>query len=79
METDEALLEPKALTSLHAYKHQMVIANLLQSHSDRVVFYTKNGEKNEVFRTHEEKETEIEIESKMIPFITEQHQIFLNN
>ncbi|XP_063635530.1 phosphopantothenate--cysteine ligase [Cydia splendana] len=42
LETDEALLVPKAKAALDKYKHKIVVANLLQTRQTRVLLVTKS-------------------------------------
>lgn len=81
METDEAILEQKALGSLERYGHELVIGNLLQSHKDKVVFYFADKERKPVVieRTNQEITDNKEIEIRMIEEIEKEHNKFISN
>ncbi len=75
METDKDLLAKKAQKALHTYKHQLVIANLLNNYRDHVEIYTQNSESmaNEFNRT----DSKEDIEKSLIPWVVQQHEAFI--
>ncbi|KAG5503342.1 hypothetical protein GH5_04412 [Leishmania sp. Ghana 2012 LV757] len=44
LETSEAAMKRKAISNLHKYNCDAVVANMLQSYKDRVLIYTKSGD-----------------------------------
>ncbi|GET89296.1 hypothetical protein, conserved [Leishmania tarentolae] len=44
LETSEEAMKRKAISNLHAYRCDAVVANLLQSYKEWVLVYTKNGD-----------------------------------
>jgi phosphopantothenate---cysteine ligase (ATP) len=71
LETDEALLKPKATRALN-YGQQVVVANMLQSYKRRVVLYTRAESSEPIVIENADPETDIEIE--LIGTIVQLHQ-----
>ncbi|GMF12357.1 unnamed protein product [[Candida] boidinii] len=72
LETDNSILIKKARGALERYSHQLVIGNLLQTRKKEVVFVTQTDET--WYRLSDEQiESNIDIESLIIPNIIELH------
>ncbi|XP_026330303.1 phosphopantothenate--cysteine ligase [Hyposmocoma kahamanoa] len=72
LETDEALLIPKARGALEKYKHKMVVANSLQTRHHRVVLVTPD-EIQEIVLTREDVHAGVDIESGIVCEIVRRH------
>ncbi|XP_065074308.1 phosphopantothenate--cysteine ligase [Ochlerotatus camptorhynchus] len=76
LETDENLLIAKSRESLNKYKHKLVIANILQTRKNRVVFVTQN--KNyDVLLSKEQAHKGQEIEEHIVTDVVDRHQEFI--
>mmetsp|Transcript_11599 Transcript_11599/g.17571 ORF Transcript_11599/g.17571 Transcript_11599/m.17571 type:complete len:318 (-) Transcript_11599:45-998(-) len=73
LETDENIINKKVEQSFK-YGQNIIIANLLQSYKNRVVIHSNNGQQEVVERSEEEASEQMDIEKKMIPQVTKQHQ-----
>ncbi|XP_077996910.1 phosphopantothenate--cysteine ligase-like [Glandiceps talaboti] len=76
LETDEKMLLPKARMSLETYKHELVLANLLETRRERVVIVARENE-DVVSMTTEELEQGKEIEEKIVRTLQKRHDIFI--
>lgn len=69
LETDEQFLEKKALASLDRYGHQVVIANMLHTRKDHVVFFSRQEDKStkrcDLRRVNDDTDIESAIVSKL--------------
>lgn len=65
LETDENLLVAKAVANLVKYKHKLVIANILQTRKNRVVFVTPSTS-YEINLTKEQVHSGLEIEDPIV-------------
>ncbi|XP_064618334.1 phosphopantothenate--cysteine ligase-like [Liolophura sinensis] len=77
LETDEQILVKKSKDSLTKYQHQLVIANVLDTRKQKVLFVSRLSEEF-VSISSEEMAAGIEIESKIIPAVKQRHHEFLN-
>ncbi|GLG92653.1 Phosphopantothenate--cysteine ligase [Gryllus bimaculatus] len=75
LETDETILISKARGALEKYNHKMVIANILQTRKQKVVVVTSNTV-TELLLTPEEIQSDLEIEEKIVKFVTKNHAVF---
>ncbi|KAI8979555.1 DNA/pantothenate metabolism flavoprotein [Mycotypha africana] len=78
LETDTNLLVPKARAALERYGHQVVIGNMLKTRRQTVTFITQHTEKV-ITLTKEELDTDVEIESKIIPELARIHQNWIKS
>ncbi|XP_044728312.1 phosphopantothenate--cysteine ligase [Chrysoperla carnea] len=72
LETDENLLISKARQALVKYKHKLVIANMLQTRKQRVIFVTPE-ESFEINLTREQIHHGVEIEDSIVANVVERH------
>ncbi|KAG5457969.1 MAG: hypothetical protein BJ554DRAFT_1904 [Olpidium bornovanus] len=72
LETERALLEPKARQALERYGHQIVIGNMLATRKHEVDFITPDSHEK-VALTMEEIAAGREIEAKIIPELVRRH------
>ncbi|CAH0559329.1 unnamed protein product [Brassicogethes aeneus] len=78
LETDEHILIPKARSALNNYKHKLVIGNILQTRSSRVVFVTPDNN-YEVVLTREQQLNGMEIEDGIVSNVIISHTEFMKN
>lgn len=76
LETDENLLIAKSRESLNKYKHKLVIANILQTRKNRVVFVTQN-KTYDVLLSKEQAHKGQEIEEQIVSDVVDRHQEFI--
>jgi phosphopantothenate-cysteine ligase len=77
LETDESLLISKSLKALDKYKHNLVIANILETRKNQVIIIEGEQIKQQhLIRLNEKDNYEIEVE--LIKYIINLHLIFLN-
>lgn len=76
LETDENLLISKSKSSLEKYKHQLVIANLLHTRKNRVVYVTPTDIVEVTLDVSETQKGRI-IEELMIPKVISLHKDFI--
>lgn len=76
LETDEAMLTPKAQRSLAQYGHQLVVANMLHTRKTLVILFAADGSKEEV-RLSEEQAKHREIEVDLIANLVARHAAFI--
>lgn len=72
LETDDNLLIAKSRDSLNKYKHKLVIANILQSRKNRVVFVTPDSS-YEIILTREQQLSGLEIENPIVADVVRRH------
>lgn len=74
LETDPSILLQKCHMALNRYQHNLVIGNLLATRKYEVVFVSPDGE--EWIRVPQAKdgETQIEIESEIVPKVVDMHE-----
>lgn len=78
LETDENLLIAKSRESLHKYNHKLVIANMLQTRKQRVVFVTPTTS-YEVILTREQQLSGLEIEEPIVADVVRKHEEFITS
>ncbi|XP_037027009.1 phosphopantothenate--cysteine ligase [Bradysia coprophila] len=77
LETDENLLITKSRDSLNKYKHKLVIANVLQTRKNRVIFVTPTTS-YEVVLTREQALSGLEIEEPIVADVVRKHDEFIS-
>ncbi|MCI4390169.1 hypothetical protein PGIGA_G00119550 [Pangasianodon gigas] len=77
LETDPSILLERARCALDIYKHQVVVANVLDTRHGYVVIVTKDSQK-ELVLTEEEVQREVEIEEKIVKNLSHAHTQFIN-
>lgn len=78
LETDESLLIPKSKAALERYGHSVVVANELHSRKYKVVIVEKTSEMDIVL-SEDELKAGVEIEEKIVNFLTAYHSKHINN
>lgn len=76
LETDATILLDKARRALDTYRHQAVVANVLDSRRGYVVVVTPET-KAELILTEEDVKNEVEIEDRIVRNLTSAHTKFL--
>lgn len=76
LETDPSLLIGKATQALEKYQHQIVIGNILHTRETEVCMVTQE-EQNWIRLNKEEISSGVEIESKIVQYLTDVHSKFL--
>ncbi|EGV63514.1 Phosphopantothenate--cysteine ligase cab2 [Yamadazyma tenuis] len=79
LETDDSILIKKATAALDKYQHQLVIGNLLQTRKKEVVFVKPDSSQDWVRLTDKQVETNVEIESLIIPKVVQEHTLWINS
>ncbi|XP_060925329.1 phosphopantothenate--cysteine ligase-like [Limanda limanda] len=77
LETDAAILLDKARRALNNYRHQAVVANVLDSRRGYVVVVTPKTQ-DELILTEEDVKNEVEIEEMIVSNLTSAHNRFIN-
>ncbi|XP_062842285.1 phosphopantothenate--cysteine ligase [Trichomycterus rosablanca] len=77
LETDPSILLERARRALDTYKHQVVVANVLDTRRGYVVIVTKDTQE-ELILTDEEVQRDVEIEEKIITILSAAHTEFIN-
>ncbi|XP_053288450.1 phosphopantothenate--cysteine ligase [Pleuronectes platessa] len=77
LETDAAILLDKARGALKNYRHQAVVANVLDSRRGYVVVVTPKTQ-DELILTEEDVKNEVEIEEMIVSNLTSAHNRFIN-
>ncbi|VVD01485.1 unnamed protein product [Leptidea sinapis] len=72
LETDESILISKAKAALEKYKHKVVVANMLQTRTQRVVVVTRELNQ-EIVLTREEVHAGMDIEAPIVSEIVRLH------
>lgn len=75
LETDAAILLDKARRALDTYRHQAVVANVLDSRRGYVVVVTPKTQA-ELILTEEDVKNEVEIEERIVSTLTSAHNAF---
>uniref|UniRef100_G1TKT9 Coiled-coil domain containing 30 n=1 Tax=Oryctolagus cuniculus TaxID=9986 RepID=G1TKT9_RABIT len=78
LETDPSIVINRARNALEVYRHQVVVANILESLQSFVVIVTKDSE-TKLFLSEEEVEKGIAIEEKIVDNLQARHTAFLND
>lgn len=76
LETDAAILLEKARGALDTYRHQAVVANVLDSRRGYVVVVTPETQ-DELILTDEDEKNEVEIEVRIVSNLTSAHNKFI--
>lgn len=76
LETDSSILLGKCRKALDSYKHQAVIGNILETRARHVVIMQSSGKVDEITLNQDQVEHRLEIEEKLIEFLTKLHQDF---
>ncbi|CAG5979923.1 unnamed protein product [Menidia menidia] len=76
LETDSTILIKKARRALDTYRHQAVVANVLDSRRGYVVVVTPETEA-ELILTDEDEKNEVEIEERIVSNLTAAHKSFI--
>ncbi|KAF3689999.1 Phosphopantothenate--cysteine ligase [Channa argus] len=76
LETDATILLEKARRALETYRHQVVVANVLESRRGYVVVVTPETQA-EVTLTEEDLRNDIEIEERIVSTLTSAHNKFI--
>uniref|UniRef100_A0A3Q2PUM5 Phosphopantothenate--cysteine ligase n=2 Tax=Fundulus heteroclitus TaxID=8078 RepID=A0A3Q2PUM5_FUNHE len=77
LETDSAILLDRARQALAAYRHQAVVANVLDSRRGYVVVVTPDTQA-ELVLTEDEAEKDVEIEERIVSNLTSAHSKFIS-
>lgn len=77
LETDPSILLDKAKKALDTYRHQAVVANVLDSRRGYVVVVTRDTQV-ELILTEEDAKKDIEIEERIVSNLTSAHGKFIN-
>ncbi|XP_075997436.1 phosphopantothenate--cysteine ligase [Genypterus blacodes] len=77
LETDPAILLDKARRALDTYRHQAVVANVLDTRRGYVVVVTPDA-KHELVLTEQEVEEDVEIEERIVSNLTSAHTHFIS-
>lgn len=77
LETDDNLLITKSRESLNKYKHKLVIANILQTRKNRVVFVTPDTS-YEIILTREQQLSGLEIEQPIVADLVRRHEEYIS-
>uniref|UniRef100_A0A3Q0RU92 Phosphopantothenate--cysteine ligase n=1 Tax=Amphilophus citrinellus TaxID=61819 RepID=A0A3Q0RU92_AMPCI len=76
LETDATILLDKARRALETYRHQAVVANVLDSRRGYVVVVTPESQA-ELILTEEDVKNEVEIEARIVSNLTSAHKKFI--
>ncbi|XP_012577563.1 PREDICTED: coiled-coil domain-containing protein 30-like [Condylura cristata] len=76
LETDASIVIDRARNALEVYRHQVVVANILESRRSFVVIVTKDSE-TKLLLSEEEVEKGIEIEEKIVNDLKSRHTAFI--
>ncbi|KAM3620722.1 uncharacterized protein V6R79_001121 [Siganus canaliculatus] len=76
LETDTTILLDKARRALDTYRHQVVVANVLDSRRGYVVVVTPETQ-DELILTEEDEKNEVEIEDRIVNNLTSAHSKFI--
>lgn len=77
LETDPRILLEKARRALDTYRHQVVVANVLDSRRGYVVVVTPETQ-TELVLTDEDEKNEVEIEVRIVSNLTSAHNKFIS-
>ncbi|XP_055259427.1 phosphopantothenate--cysteine ligase [Moschus berezovskii] len=78
LETDPSIIIDRARNALEVYRHQVVVANILDSRRSSVVIITKDSE-TKLLLSEEEVEKGIEIEEKIVDDLQSRHTAFIHD
>lgn len=77
LETDPSILLEKARRALDTYRHQVVVANVLDSRRGYVAVVTPETQ-TELVLTDEDEKNEVEIEDRIVSNLTSAHNKFIS-
>lgn len=77
LETDASILLDKAKRALDTYRHQAVVANVLDSRRGYVVVVTRETQV-ELILTEEDVKNDVEIEERIVSNLTSAHSKFID-
>ncbi|XP_045715432.1 phosphopantothenate--cysteine ligase isoform X1 [Phyllostomus hastatus] len=78
LETDPSIVIDRARNALEIYRHQVVVANILESRRSFVVIITKDSE-TKLLLSEEEIEKGMEIEEKIVDNLQSRHTAFIQD
>ncbi|XP_027428025.1 phosphopantothenate--cysteine ligase isoform X2 [Zalophus californianus] len=78
LETDPSIVIDRARNALEVYRHQVVVANSLESRRSSVVILTKDSE-TKILLSEEEVEKGIDIEEKIVGDLQSRHTAFIHD
>ncbi|XP_030723171.1 phosphopantothenate--cysteine ligase isoform X3 [Globicephala melas] len=78
LETDPSIVIDRARNALEIYRHQVVVANILDSRRSFVVIITKESE-TKLLLSEEEVGKGIEIEEKIVDDLQSRHTAFIHD
>jgi len=73
LETNEAVLIPKAREALKKYEHEIVVGNILHTRRTNVVMVTSTSTESIEIPS----DSEVEIEEKIVAYLVERHTAFI--
>lgn len=76
LETDPSILLDRARRALDTYRHQAVVANVLDSRRGYVVVVTPETQ-SELVLTEDDVRTDVEIEERIVSNLTSAHSKFI--
>ncbi|XP_053256354.1 phosphopantothenate--cysteine ligase isoform X2 [Podarcis raffonei] len=76
LETNPSILIDKAKQALEKYRHQVVVANVLDSRRTSVIVVTKDSE-TQLSLSDDEVAQGMEIEEKIVSYLESQHRAFM--
>lgn len=76
LETDPLILIDKSRQALEKYRHQVVVANILESRRTSVIIVTKDSQ-TPLSLSEEEIAQGMEIEEKIVSYLQGQHTLFM--
>lgn len=76
LETDATILLEKSRRALETYRHQAVVANVLDSRRGYVVVVTPESQA-ELVLTEEDEKNDVEIEDRIVDNLTGAHNSFI--
>lgn len=76
LETDPLILIDKSRQALEKYRHQVVVANILESRRTSVIIVTKDSQ-TPLTLSEEEIAQGMEIEEKIVSYLQGQHTLFM--
>lgn len=76
LETDPLILIDKSRQALEKYRHQVVVANILESRRTSVIIVTKDSQ-TPLSLSDEEIAQGMEIEEKIVSYLQSQHTAFI--
>ncbi|XP_019692355.1 phosphopantothenate--cysteine ligase isoform X2 [Felis catus] len=78
LETDPSIILDRARNALEVYRHQVVIANSIESRRSFVVILTKDSE-TKILLSEEEVEKGVDIEDKIVDDLQSRHTAFIHD